>query len=184
MTRLTPRTNELIQGFAAASLSTNTSPNKTPTSAPNTNNIPQANDSTASPNVEATDHNLPASRTTSAPVKPNATEHPQTEEEGNASIHSICQSAPSPPNFIRTTSSRPPISRLPPIPPHDALILKISHLLLIDYTTAANFHRAIISSSDAALTPGSSEYFEYVGASKSPPLILVLEIEYNINVCV
>ena len=192
MTQLTPRTKELVQGFAAASLSSNTSPNKTPTSPPNNdnNNIPQVNDNTASPNVEVTvlsPPSLTASGTTSAAVKTNTTEPPQTEEEGNSSFHSTRQPAPSQHSFVTTTRNPPPVSRLPPIPPNDALILKISHLLLIDYATAAKFHKAIISSTDASITPASREYFECVGAPSPilyPQAVSILGVVLNISLCI
>ncbi len=189
MTQLTPRTKELVQGFAAASLSTNTSPNKTPTSAPNNNNIPQANDNAASPSVRATllsPPNPPTSGTSSTPVKTAATESSQTEEEGNPSFYSTRQPGPSQrSSSLPTTSNPPPASRLPPIPSNDALILKVSHHLLIDYATAAKFHQAIISSTDASITPASSEYFECVGAPYPllyPQAISVLGVVFNISV--
>ena len=192
MTQLTPRTKELVQGFAAASLSSNTSPSKTPTSPPNNdnNNIPQVNDNTASPNVGGTvlsRPNLPVSETTSAAVKANTTEPPQTEEEKNSTFHSTRQPAPPQHSFVPTTRNPPPVSRLPPIPSNDALILKISHLLLIDYATAAKFHRAIISSTDASITPASSEYFECVGAPNPvlyPQTVSELGVVFNISVCI
>ena len=184
MTRLTPRTNGLVQGFAAASLSTNTSPTENPTSPPNSNKIPQANDNTRSPALEAITPPRPKYTdigTPSKPLKTTPTSQQQKESEKQSTPRSTRESAPSPPSITRTTSDRAPVSMLPPIPPNDPLILKISHHLLIDYATAASFHRAIISSSDTGITPGSSQYFEYVATLRPPKHPLLIYPQHDRN---